>query len=88
MKKAMSLLLMLALALAIFALPAAAQTHDHDGCTVCAEEIQPRSKTYVCPSCGGALRYQGSSYVSNGVRWYLYACSDCPYSGYTTASPW
>lgn len=50
MKKALSLLLVLALALAIFALPAAAETHDHDGCTACAEEIQPRSKAYVCPS--------------------------------------
>lgn len=83
MKKAMSLLLVLALTLAIFALPAAAQTHDHDGCTACAEEIQPRVKTMICPVCGSTAYYTHTD--PNGRHWYK--CSGCPYTA-PGPSPW
>lgn len=68
MKKALSMLLVLALALAIFALPAAAETHDHDGCTACAEEIQPRVVNYNCPRCGLPCTYLGN---------HTYKCYEC-----------
>ena len=77
MKKALSLLLVLALALAIFALPAAAQTHDHDGCTACAEEIQPRVRSFPCPECGGTCVYVGMV----GTL-YKYHCTQCTYWAY------
>lgn len=53
-KKILSLLLVLALSLAIFALPAAAETHDHDGCADCAAEsvILRRPPIMLCTSCG------------------------------------
>ncbi|WP_369297922.1 hypothetical protein [uncultured Neglectibacter sp.] len=72
MKKALSLLLVLALSLAIFALPAAAETHDHDGCAACAEEIQPRVRLYKCLNCGLPCTYTGR--VGNLDT---YKCYDC-----------
>lgn len=80
-KKILSLLLVLALSLAIFALPAAAETHDHDGCADCAEEIQPRVTLYNCPQCGQLVTY-GGRVKHNGVLCDYYYCSQCPYYGY------
>lgn len=75
-KKILSLLLVLALALAIFALPVAAETHDHDGCTDCAAEsvILRRPPVYqvVCPRCDRLCDYQG---VYQGA--HRYVCGKC-----------
>lgn len=69
-KKILSLLLVLALALAIFALPAAAETHDHDGCADCAAEsvIMRRPPVYNCPICNLPM-----TYIGNGQ----YKCYNC-----------
>ncbi|WP_369298302.1 hypothetical protein [uncultured Neglectibacter sp.] len=85
MKKTLSMLLVLALALAIFALPAAAETHDHDGCAACAEEIQPRWTIYevICPRCDRLCDFKGVISTASGVQG-KYVCGRC---GYTTYAP-
>ncbi|WP_369297966.1 hypothetical protein [uncultured Neglectibacter sp.] len=70
-KKILSLLLVLALALAIFALPAAAETHDHDGCADCAAEsvIMRRPPAVMCPYCAIRCNYNAATKI--------HTCPEC-----------
>lgn len=84
-KKILSLLLVLALALAIFALPAAAETHDHDGCADCAAEsvILRRPPIAFCRLCGSEARYAGK----NALGENMFRCTNSNCSRYGIAIP-